>query len=93
MIRALLLLLAFAVPAAAQPTARPGGGASGDGPASCIVRPPDCVLYTDPVHRGCGTRGGPGCRKTNGHCASWNDKVARDCRVPTRAAKAVAPSE
>ncbi|MBC7637739.1 MAG: hypothetical protein H7251_19305 [Acetobacteraceae bacterium] len=93
MIRAVLLLLAFATQAVAQPAARPGGGAAGDGPTSCISAPPDCVVYDDPIHRGCGTRGGPGCRKANGHCASWNDKVARDCRVPTRAAKPVAPNE
>lgn len=93
MIPAVLLLLAFAAQAVAQPAARPGGGAAGDGPKSCIAAPPDCVLYNDPIHHGCGTRGGPGCRKTNGHCASWNDKVARDCRVPIRASKPMAPSE
>ncbi len=94
MIRALFFLLLAALPALAQ--IRPGSGAAGDGPASCVAAPPDCVMYNDPVHRGCGTRGGPGCRKPNGHCASWNDKVARDCRVPARAVtrpSKVAPSE
>lgn len=93
MIRLLVLLVLAAAPALAQ---SPGRGAAGDGPASCVAAPPDCVLYNDPIHRGCGTRGGPGCRKANGHCASWNEKVARDCRIPARAAKApskVAPSE
>ena len=96
MIRVVVVLLLAAIPALAQTTGRPGSGVPGDGPASCIAAPPNCAVYNDPIHRGCGTRGGPGCRKANGHCASWNDKVAQDCRIPTRAAKTpakVAPSE
>jgi hypothetical protein len=90
MIRVIVVVLLAAIPALAQTTGRPGSGAAGDGPASCVAGPSACVVYNDPIHRGCGTRGGPGCRKANGHCASWNDKVAQDCRIPTPAAKAPA---
>ena len=59
-------------PAAGLAYPAPGMGNKGDGPAACIQGPP-CVDYDDPYHRGCGTRGGPGCRKDNGHCAAWRD--------------------
>ena len=97
--RPALFLLAALIAGTAHaqtPPGRPGSGQVGDGPASCVAPPPDCVLYNDPRHKRCGSRGGPGCRKADGHCASWNDKVARDCRIPARAPKAakpVAPSE
>ena len=91
----LLLILLLPMSALAQTAAKPGAGEAGDGPATCVAPPPDCVLYNNPNHRNCGTRGGPGCRKPNGHCAGWADHVARDCRVPSRRAtpKPVTPSE
>ncbi len=91
---AVLMLAMLNTTAAGQ--GRPGSGQPGDGPASCVAAPPDCVLYNDPRHARCGSRGGPGCRKADGHCASWNDRVARDCRIPARAARPpqkVTPSE
>ena len=94
---ALVLLAALiAGTAQAQTPGKPGSGQAGDGPASCVAAPPDCVLYNDPRHARCGSRGGPGCRKADGHCASWNDRVARDCRIPARAGRApqkITPSE
>jgi hypothetical protein len=47
-----------------------------------------CLLYPDftPPRgdrecRGCGCRGGPGCRKADGRCAAWRDRVVPDCRA------------
>lgn len=32
------------------------------------------LLFASTVHaRGCGSHGGPGWRKADGHCASWAD--------------------
>lgn len=86
--RARLVALLLAVPlarplqaqAAGSSFSAPGMGNKGDGPAACI-QGPDCADYDDPYHHGCGSRGGPGCRKDNGHCAAWRDGFARDCRI------------
>jgi hypothetical protein len=81
------LATALALPAGAQPAGAdypaPGMGHKGEGPATCIVGP-DCANYDDPYHHGCGSRGGPGCRKANGHCAAWRDGFAPDCRAKPR---------
>jgi hypothetical protein len=79
----LLLLLPSGARAADSTYAAPGMGHPGDGPAACI-KGPDCALYDDPIHHGCGSRGGPGCRKANGHCAAWRDGFAHDCRITPR---------
>jgi len=84
---AMPLALSLAMPPGAQAAdsayPAPGMGHHGEGPATCI-KGVDCADYDDPYHHGCGTRGGPGCRKDNGHCASWRDGVARDCRITPR---------
>lgn len=80
-----IVCLSWAAAALAQAPqlATPGMGEAGAGPASC-VRGEVCVLYDDPVHRGCGSRGGPGCRKSDGRCAAWRDGFLRDCRITPR---------
>jgi hypothetical protein len=86
-----LLALSFAVPLAMPLGARaagssypaPGMGQKGEGPSACI-KGPDCAEYDDPYHHGCGSRGGPGCRKDDGRCAAWREGFARDCRITPR---------
>ncbi len=84
---ALPLAMGLAMPVGAQTAGStypaPGMGQKGEGPATCI-KGPDCATYDDPYHHGCGSRGGPGCRKDNGHCAAWRDGFARDCRIKPR---------
>jgi hypothetical protein len=84
---ALPLALPLAMPLGAQAAGSsypaPGMGHTGEGPATCIAGP-DCADYDDPYHHGCGSRGGPGCRKANGHCAAWRDGFAPDCRAKLR---------
>jgi hypothetical protein len=80
----LCLLAGAAFPALAQSGPWPGMGDAGDGPLACLAAPPagqSCVFYDDPTHHGCGRRGGPGCRKENGRCAAWRERVVPDCRV------------
>jgi hypothetical protein len=83
----LVMALLPALPGGAQAPASsypaPGMGHAGDGPATCI-KAPDCANYDDPYHHGCGSRGGPGCRKADGRCAAWRDGFARDCRIAPR---------
>jgi hypothetical protein len=62
-------------------------GHAGDGPQACLITPPagaNCTLYDDPRHKGCGSRGGPGCRKENGRCAAWHEHFVPDCRMQSR---------
>jgi hypothetical protein len=84
---ALSLPTSLATPIAARAAASsypaPGMGQPGEGPSACI-KGPDCAEYDDPYHHGCGSRGGPGCRKDNGHCAAWREGFARDCRITPR---------
>jgi hypothetical protein len=87
--RLVLLCLWFvaAAPAFAQSNALPGMGHAGDGPQACLLTPPagaTCTLYDDPRHHGCGSRGGPGCRKENGRCAAWREHIVPDCRMQAR---------
>ena len=83
LLAAALCLLPAVARAADPPYPAPGMGHPGDGPAACVIAP-RCVMYDDPRHHGCGSRGGPGCRKDNGHCAAWRDGFAPDCRVHPR---------
>jgi hypothetical protein len=84
---ALPLALSLAMPLAAQAVGSafpaPGMGNKADGTAARI-KGPDCADYDDPYHHGCGSRGRPGCRKDNGHCAAWCDGFALDGRITPR---------
>ncbi len=51
----------FAVAEAAVPSA----------PAAALASDVAASRSVEPVCRGCGCRGGPGYRKSNGKCASW----------------------
>ena len=96
MTRAILLCLlaGAAFPALAQTGSLPGMGQAGDGPAACLAASATaktCVFYDDPRHHGCGSRGGPGCRKANGRCAGWREHLVPDCRMQTGAHAAPSP--
>jgi hypothetical protein len=75
-----VLLAAAALPTRARETCLPAQSAAG-ATDRCVRYPGFTPPGSGARCSGCGCRGGPGCRKADGSCASWRDRVVPDCRA------------